>query len=99
MFVHHLVTILLTLGSHSIDHFRVGSVIMLVHDASDVWLEAAKVPPPDAETRCRGSRRDVAGVLSRGVAAFAQKEGSASLGQNQRHCLQNNGVYLVLNLH
>jgi len=42
-FVHHIATIILISGSFFIAHFRYGSVIMLVHDASDYWLEAAKL--------------------------------------------------------
>lgn len=42
-FVHHIATIILICGSYVIAHMRYGSVIMLVHDASDYWLEAAKL--------------------------------------------------------
>ena len=42
-FVHHIATIILITGSYLIAHFRYGSVIMLLHDASDYWLEAAKL--------------------------------------------------------
>lgn len=42
-FVHHVATIILIAGSYLIAHFRYGSVIMLLHDTSDYWLEAAKL--------------------------------------------------------
>lgn len=42
-YVHHIVTILLISGSYSSGHFRFGAVIMFIHDASDFWLEGAKV--------------------------------------------------------
>lgn len=42
-FVHHLLTIILLAGSYVIAHFRYGSVIMFLHDASDYWLESAKL--------------------------------------------------------
>lgn len=43
MFLHHVVTILLILSSFAISHHRIGVIIMFIHDASDFWLEAAKV--------------------------------------------------------
>ena len=43
MFLHHIVTILLIAFSFTIGHFRIGVVIMFLHDASDYWLEAAKI--------------------------------------------------------
>ncbi|XP_057306965.1 ceramide synthase 6-like [Hydractinia symbiolongicarpus] len=42
-FVHHICTIILITGSYVIAHFRFGTVIMLLHDASDYWLESAKL--------------------------------------------------------
>ena len=42
-YIHHIVTILLISGSYTSGHFRFGCVIMFIHDASDFWLEAAKV--------------------------------------------------------
>lgn len=41
--LHHIATIILIAGSYLMAHFRYGSVIMLLHDASDYWLEAAKL--------------------------------------------------------
>ncbi|XP_065053147.1 ceramide synthase 6-like isoform X2 [Rhopilema esculentum] len=43
MTIHHFITILLIGGSYVIGHFRIGSVIIVVHDSSDYWLESAKV--------------------------------------------------------
>ncbi|XP_057292775.1 ceramide synthase 5-like isoform X2 [Hydractinia symbiolongicarpus] len=43
MFLHHIVTIMLIFSSFAINHHRIGVVIMFLHDASDFWLEAAKV--------------------------------------------------------
>jgi len=43
MFIHHIVTILLIFSSYAVDQHRIGVVIMFLHDASDFWLEAAKV--------------------------------------------------------
>jgi len=41
MFVHHIVTICLIFSSFAISQFRIGVVIMFIHDASDFWLEVA----------------------------------------------------------
>jgi len=43
MFLHHIVTIMLIFSSYAIGQFRIGVVIMFIHDAADYWLEAAKV--------------------------------------------------------
>merc|ERR1712048_1035503 len=43
MFLHHVVTIILILASYCCFHIRIGVVIMFLHDAGDVWLEAAKI--------------------------------------------------------
>jgi len=43
MFIHHIVTIALIFSSFAISHCRIGVVIMFIHDASDFWLEGAKV--------------------------------------------------------
>lgn len=43
MFIHHIVTISLILCSFVTNYHRTATVIMWLHDASDIWLEAAKV--------------------------------------------------------
>ncbi|XP_037539869.1 ceramide synthase 5 [Nematolebias whitei] len=43
MFVHHLATILLITFSYGNNMLKAGSLVMCVHDASDVFLEAAKL--------------------------------------------------------
>jgi len=43
LFVHHILTIILIIGSYIIAHFRFGAIIMLLHDSSDYWLEGAKI--------------------------------------------------------
>jgi len=43
LFIHHIATIILIGGSYIIAHFRFGAVIMYLHDASDYWLESAKI--------------------------------------------------------
>ncbi|KAF6730459.1 Ceramide synthase 5 [Oryzias melastigma] len=43
MFVHHLATILLITFSYTNNMVRVGTMIMSLHDASDIFLEAAKL--------------------------------------------------------
>ena len=39
MTIHHLATIMLITGSYVVGHFRIGAVIIVVHDAADCWLE------------------------------------------------------------
>lgn len=41
MFLHHVVTILLILTSYVIAQFRIGTVIMFLHDSTDYWLEVS----------------------------------------------------------
>nr|XP_015823606.2 ceramide synthase 5 [Nothobranchius furzeri]XP_054601972.1 ceramide synthase 5 [Nothobranchius furzeri] len=43
MFVHHLATILLITFSYTNNMLRAGTLVMCVHDASDIFLEAAKL--------------------------------------------------------
>ncbi|XP_031568122.1 ceramide synthase 6-like [Actinia tenebrosa] len=43
MLIHHIVTILLLGFSYATSFFRIGAVVVLVHDIADVFLEAAKV--------------------------------------------------------
>ncbi|KAL7136355.1 hypothetical protein ABFS83_10G024800 [Erythranthe nasuta] len=43
MMSHHIVTVILISTSYVTRFFRIGAVILALHDASDVFLEAAKV--------------------------------------------------------
>ena len=43
MYVHHLVTILLVLGSYANNYMRVGTVILFLHDSSDIFLDLLKI--------------------------------------------------------
>ncbi|XP_073308407.1 ceramide synthase LOH2-like [Primulina huaijiensis] len=43
MMSHHAVTVILIAYSYMTSFFRIGAVILALHDASDVFLEAAKV--------------------------------------------------------
>lgn len=43
MFIHHLATILLITFSYANNMIRAGAMVMCVHDASDIFLEAAKL--------------------------------------------------------
>ncbi|XP_051131797.1 ceramide synthase LOH2-like isoform X2 [Andrographis paniculata] len=40
---HHVITLILIAGSYVLRIFRVGTMLLALHDASDVFLEAAKV--------------------------------------------------------
>lgn len=41
--VHHIATIALLLYSYYVNFTRVGIMVMLLHDVSDIFLEAAKL--------------------------------------------------------
>ena len=43
MLVHHFVTLILLVGSYITSMYRFAVVIMFIHDASDFWLETAKI--------------------------------------------------------
>ena len=43
MLVHHVATILLLLFSWTSQFIRIGALILLLHDAVDHWMEAAKI--------------------------------------------------------
>ena len=41
MVIHHIVTIMLTSFSYTAGFFRIGCVIMLLHDLADIFLEVS----------------------------------------------------------
>ncbi|KNA24599.1 hypothetical protein SOVF_014130 [Spinacia oleracea] len=43
MMSHHVITVLLIGYSYATSFFRIGSIILVLHDASDVFMEAAKI--------------------------------------------------------
>lgn len=43
MFVHHIATILLMSLSWTCNLYRIGSLVLVVHDCADIFLEAAKM--------------------------------------------------------
>ncbi|KHJ49424.1 hypothetical protein D918_00550 [Trichuris suis] len=43
MFIHHITTIMLLAFSWSSNFVRIGSIVLLCHDAADFWMEASKM--------------------------------------------------------
>ena len=43
MYVHHLVTIMLVWGSYSNNYMRAGTVVLFLHDSSDVFMDLLKI--------------------------------------------------------
>ncbi|XP_010461810.1 PREDICTED: LAG1 longevity assurance homolog 2-like [Camelina sativa] len=43
MMSHHIITIILIGSSYVVGFFRIGSIILAIHDASDVFMESAKI--------------------------------------------------------
>ncbi|XP_044261537.1 ceramide synthase 6-like [Tribolium madens] len=43
MFIHHIATIVLMCLSWVVNLFRIGSLVLVVHDCADIFLEAAKM--------------------------------------------------------
>ena len=43
MFIHHIVTIGLVAVSYFANYVRIGTVVLLLHDASDVWIDLLKL--------------------------------------------------------
>ena len=43
LFVHHIITISLLMFSYLCNFHRVGSLVLLLHDCADYWLELAKM--------------------------------------------------------
>lgn len=43
MFIHHLTTIFLIIFSYSCNLIRGGSLVLIVHDIADIFMEAAKI--------------------------------------------------------
>ncbi|XP_057965189.1 ceramide synthase LOH2 isoform X2 [Malania oleifera] len=51
MMSHHIVTVILIGQSYITSFFRIGSIVLALHDASDVFMEAAKI--------CKYSRKEL----------------------------------------
>ncbi|XP_077985242.1 ceramide synthase 6-like [Glandiceps talaboti] len=43
MFVHHVVSTMLIIFSWTVNFLRIGAIVLVIHDCSDVFLEAAKM--------------------------------------------------------
>ncbi|XP_052791406.1 ceramide synthase 5-like isoform X2 [Mya arenaria] len=43
MFLHHIATVLLLSFSYMGNYLRVGTLVLLIHDCADFWVEAAKL--------------------------------------------------------
>lgn len=43
MFIHHIVTIILMMGSYVMNYTKIGAFIVIVHDSADFYLEFAKM--------------------------------------------------------
>jgi len=43
MVIHHIVTVMLTTFSYTAGFFRIGCVIILLHDLADIFLEVGFV--------------------------------------------------------
>ncbi|XP_077985772.1 ceramide synthase 6-like [Glandiceps talaboti] len=42
-FIHHVVTIMLITFSWTVNYLRMGAIVLVIHDCSDIFLEAAKM--------------------------------------------------------
>lgn len=49
--IHHIATVILLLYSYWVNFTRVGVMVLMIHDVSDIFLEAAKL------ARCAGQGR------------------------------------------
>jgi hypothetical protein len=81
-FTHHVVTLGLLYYSWYVNFTRPGMMVMLLHDVSDIFLEAAKVGFPCSSAGAGGlgagpggllSRRPVMGALAPAVAQPAAR--------------------------
>ena len=43
MYLHHIVTIMLVWGSYSYNYLRIGTVVLFVHDSSDIFVDLLKI--------------------------------------------------------